>query len=141
MTFDPSFPDIAKVTRKFSNILSDDEECKKVFPEGSFRVVYRRGHKNLKEFLAPSGINDIYQQVKAKRVQQEGRCVQCGKCGSNPRGRKRDINLNNCSVLREGTHFSSNNTRENSGELRPGSRPSSFAYVKTTSISVHSCSE
>ena len=53
MTFDPSFPDIAKVIRKFSNILSDDEECKKVFPEGSFRVVYRRGHKNLKELLAP----------------------------------------------------------------------------------------
>ena len=26
-TFDPSFPDIAKVIRKFSNILSDDEEC------------------------------------------------------------------------------------------------------------------
>ena len=61
---------------------------------------------------SPSGINDIYQQVKAKRVQQEGRCVKCGKCGSNPRGRKRDINLNNCSVLKEGTHFSSNNTRE-----------------------------
>ena len=59
-TFDPSFPDIAKVIRKFSNILSDDEECEKVFPEGSFRVVYRRGHKNLKELLAPSGINDIY---------------------------------------------------------------------------------
>ena len=29
----------------------------------------------------------------------------------------------------------------NSGELRPGSRPSSFAYVKTASISVPSCSE
>ena len=71
LTFDPSFPDIAKVIRKFSNILSDDEECKNVFPEGSFRAVYRRGHKNLKELLAPSEINDIYQQVKAKRVQQE----------------------------------------------------------------------
>ena len=112
MTFDPSFPDIAKVIRKFSNILSDDEECKKIFPEGSFRVVYRRGHKNLKELLAPSRINDIYQQVKIKRVQQEGRCVKCGKCGSNPRGHKRDINLNNSSVLKEGTHFRSNNTRE-----------------------------
>ena len=71
-TFDPSFPDIVKAIRKFSNILSDDEECKKVFPEGSFRVIHRRGHKNLKELLAPSGINDIYHQVKAKRVQQEG---------------------------------------------------------------------
>ena len=29
-TFDPSFQNIAKVIRKFSNILSDDEECKKV---------------------------------------------------------------------------------------------------------------
>ena len=39
--FDPGFPDIGKVIRKLSNILSDDEECKKVIPEGSFRVVYR----------------------------------------------------------------------------------------------------
>ena len=27
MTFDPSFPDIAKAIRKLSNILSYDEEC------------------------------------------------------------------------------------------------------------------
>ena len=32
MTFDPSFRDIAKAIRKFSNMLSDDEECKKGFP-------------------------------------------------------------------------------------------------------------
>ena len=85
--------------------MSDDEECKKVFPEGSFRVVYRRGHKNLQELLAPSRINDIGQQAEAKKVQQEERCIKCGKYGSNPRGRKRDISLNNCSVLKEGTHF------------------------------------
>ena len=90
MTFVPSFPDTSKTIRKLSNILSDDGECKKVLPEGSFRVVYRRGHKNLKELLAPSRINDIDQQAKAKRVQQEERCIKCGKCGSNPRGRKRD---------------------------------------------------
>ena len=111
-TFDPSFSDIAKAIRKFSNILSDDDECKNVFLEGSFRVVHRRGHKNLQELLAPSRINDIGQQAKAKRVQQEGRCIKCGKYGSNPRGRKRDISLINCSVLKEGTHFRSNNTRE-----------------------------
>ena len=74
--------------------------------------VYRRGHKNLKELLAPSRINDIDQQAKAKRVQQEGRCIKCGKCGSNPRGRKRGIHLNNCIVLKEGKHFRRNNTRE-----------------------------
>ena len=28
-----------------------------------------------------------------------------------------------------------------SGELKPGSRPNSFAYVKTVDISVSSCSE
>ena len=93
MTFYPSFLDIAKAIRKFSNISSDDEECKKVFPEGSFRAVYRRGHNNLKELLAPSKVNDIDQQAKAKRVQQEVRCIKCEKCGSNPRGSKRDINL------------------------------------------------
>ena len=51
-TFDPSVPVIAKVIRKFSNILSDDEECKKVFNEGSFRVFI----KISKNFLHPCTI-------------------------------------------------------------------------------------
>ena len=63
-----------------------------VFSEGPFRVVYKGGHKNLKELLAPSKINDIDQQAKAKRVQWEGRCKKCGKCGTNQRGHKKDIN-------------------------------------------------
>ena len=65
----------------------------KVFPEGPFRVVYRRGHRNLKQLLAPSRINNIDQQAQAKRVQQEGMCIKCEECGSNPKDRKRGINL------------------------------------------------
>ena len=30
---------------------------------------------------------------------------------------------------------------EYSGEVRPGSKPSSFAYVKTANVSVSACSE
>ena len=50
------FTDINKAFRKFYHILEEDEKCKKVFPKGSFRVSYKRGHKNLKEFLASSKV-------------------------------------------------------------------------------------
>ena len=106
-TFDPSFPDIAKAIRKFCNILSDEEECKKTFLKDHSDLSADEVTKISKKLLAPSRINDISQQAKATRVQKEGRCIKCGKCCSNPRGRKRDINLNSCSVLKEGTHFRS----------------------------------
>ena len=47
------FPDINKAFRIFYHILEEDEQCKTLFPKGSFRVSYKRGHKNLQEFLAP----------------------------------------------------------------------------------------
>ena len=49
-TWDPMFPDINKTFRKFYHILEEDEQCKELFPKGSFGVSYKRGHKNLKEF-------------------------------------------------------------------------------------------
>ena len=50
------FPNINQVIniRKFQHILEEDEECKQLFPRQTFRVAYKRGHKNLKELLAPS---------------------------------------------------------------------------------------
>ena len=51
------FPDINKALRKFQHILEDDDQCKQLFPRGTFRVAYRRGHKNLKELIAPARVN------------------------------------------------------------------------------------
>ena len=47
-SWDPMFPDINKALRKFQHILEDDDQCKQLFPRGTFRVAYKRGHKNLK---------------------------------------------------------------------------------------------
>ena len=32
----------------------ENEECREVFPKGSFRVAFKKGHKNLKEIIALS---------------------------------------------------------------------------------------
>ena len=53
-TWDLAFPDIRKALHKFTNVLMEDEECREVFPKGSFRVAFKKGHKNLKEIIAPS---------------------------------------------------------------------------------------
>ena len=50
------FPDISGALKKYQYIWEEDKECRNLFPRGSFRVSYRRGHKNLKELLAPSKI-------------------------------------------------------------------------------------
>ena len=55
-TWDPMFPDINGALGKFQHILEEDDECRNLFPKGSFNVSYRRGHKNLKELIAPSKI-------------------------------------------------------------------------------------
>ena len=62
-TWDLMFPDINKAFRKFYHILEEDEQCKKLFPKGSFRVSYKRGHKNLKEFLASSKV--VFENMNA----------------------------------------------------------------------------
>ena len=41
-TWDPAFSDIRKALHKFTNVLMEDEECKEVFPKGSFRVAFKR---------------------------------------------------------------------------------------------------
>ena len=56
-SWDPMFPDINKALRKFQHILEDDDQCKQLFPRGTFRVAYKRGHKNLKELIALARVN------------------------------------------------------------------------------------
>ena len=43
------FPDINEALGKFQHILEEDDECRNLFPKGSFRVSYERGQKNLKD--------------------------------------------------------------------------------------------
>ena len=93
----------------------EDEECREVFSKGSFRVAYKRGHKNLKEIIALSRsmFSGTEGPVDRNRLSRKGSCKNCGKLGMSDRGRKRkNINLNNCIVLQEGTHFRSNVTGE-----------------------------
>ena len=52
--YDPEFPNVHMYLEKHQHILIEDPECRVLFPKGSLKVTERRGHKNLKELLAPS---------------------------------------------------------------------------------------
>ena len=79
-------------------------------------MAFKKGHKNLKEIIAPS--RSMFSIMEGRpcgknRLGKEGSCKKCGKCGMCNRDTKRkNINLNNCMVLQEGTHFRSNVTGE-----------------------------
>ena len=80
------------------------------FLKGSFRMAYKRGHKNLKEILAPSTISTL--EGELGRNSKTGQCKKCQKCGTSERGRKTSNGLNNCAVLEEGNTFCSKVTKE-----------------------------
>ena len=107
-TWDPMFQDINEALDKFQHILKEDDECRNLFPKGSFRVSYKRGHKNLKELIAPSEIalpDDCEERGNSMR-QYQGKCVKCVK------GRKRRSGIYTCQVLEESTEFKSTQTGE-----------------------------
>ena len=54
--FDTMFPYINKILNKHKHILLEDEQCENLFMEKCFRVTHRRGHKNLKDWIAPSNV-------------------------------------------------------------------------------------
>ena len=105
------FPDINKILNKHKHILLKDEQCKKLFTKNCFRVTHRRGHKNLKEWLALSNV--ISQEINPASHDELNRgCKKCGKCGKNPRGRKRECGIYNCHVIQETDKFKSYVTGE-----------------------------
>ena len=112
-TWDPMFPNINQAIKKFQHILEEDDLCKQIFPKGTFRVAYRRGHKNLKELIAPSKISfrDSKEGIQGKR-QYIGKCEKCGECGKSIRGRKRASGIYCCQVLEESDQFLSRTTGE-----------------------------
>ena len=75
--FEPSFPDIKAVWRKYDHILKNDPELKEIFPNGvkNFQLVYKRGGKNIKELIASPTINKF---DSSNETIQSG-CFSCGK--------------------------------------------------------------
>ena len=82
-TWDPVFLDIKKALHKFTNVLMEDEECREVFPKGSFRVACNKGHKNLKEIIALSrSMFSIMERPGGKnRLGKGGSCKNVGNVG------------------------------------------------------------
>ena len=70
-------------------------------------VTERRGHKNLKEHLAPSKFEwEGCPRVEPEQDSSDGGtgevgCWMCGECGTSVQGRKRANNLVNCSVIKK----------------------------------------
>ena len=106
------FPDINKALRKFQHILEDDDQCKQLFPRGTFRVAYKRGHKNLKELIALARVNTGMSVGPNYDRDIQVKCVKCGSCGTSNRGRKRKSGIYACQVVKEGSSFKSNQTGE-----------------------------
>ena len=117
-SYDPEFPNTRECIKKHEKILEEDPEMKRLFPKGCFRVTERRGHKNLKEHLAPSRFK--WEGCSREEPEQdsldggigEAGCWKCGECGTSVQGRKRANNLVNCNVIKEAKTFRSNSTKE-----------------------------
>ena len=88
--------------------------AERFFPEGCFRVAYKRLHKNSMEIIAPSSFafashGDIRQRSHRDEI---GHCKKCNKCGRSNKGHKRENDSNNCLVIEEGGTFNSTVTIE-----------------------------
>ena len=59
--YEPSLPDIYTVWRKNRHLLKNNEELKNIFENDikDFQLVYRKGGKNIKEWLCSANINTI----------------------------------------------------------------------------------
>ena len=103
-SWDPMFPDINKTLRKFQHILENDDQCKQLFPKGTFRVATKRGHKNLKELIALARVNTGMSEGLNYDQDTQGKC---GICGRSNRGSKKS-GIYVCQVVKEGSSFKSN---------------------------------
>ena len=116
-TWDSMFPDIGRALRKCQYILEEDEECRNLFPRGSFRVSYRKCHKSLKELPAPPKIALLEEkgERETSRRQYQGKHGKCGECGKAIRGRNRHSGIYTCPVLEENREFTVEVLRQEKG--------------------------
>ena len=56
--YKPFLPNIYSIWRKINHLLKNNEELKNIFKNGikDFQIVYRKGGKNIKEWLAKTNI-------------------------------------------------------------------------------------
>ena len=54
-------------------------------------MAYKRGHKNLKELIAPARVNTGMSVGSNYDRDTQGKCVKCGSCGASNRGRKKRL--------------------------------------------------
>ena len=86
---------------------------KNYFQKGRLGFTYKRGHTNLKEFLAPSKVAfENTDELRHSKRQHHGECVKCGSCGKSIKGRKRSSGIYGCQVLEENNQFKSFQTGE-----------------------------
>ena len=97
---------INQTIKEFQHILEEDYLCKQLFPKGTFRVAYKRGHKNLKKLIEPSKtfVRNSEEGSQGKR-QYIGKCQKCGEYGKSTRGRKQASGIYCCQVLEESNQF------------------------------------
>ena len=101
------------ITLVFLHGIHRMNSAKKLFPKGSFRVSYKRGHKILKEFLALSRVAfENTDTLSHSKRQHHGKCAKCGSCGKSTKARKRSSGFYCCQVLEENNQFKSFQTKE-----------------------------
>ena len=117
-SYDPEFPNIRARIKKQERILEENPELKELSLKGCFRVTEQKGHKNLKEHLAPSRFKwEGCPSVEPEQGSSDGGtwevgCWKCGNLGTSVQGRKRTNNLVNCNVIKEAKTFGSNSIKE-----------------------------
>ena len=74
--YEPFLPNIYSIWRKTNHLLKNNEELKNIFKNGvkNFQIVYRKGGKNIREWLANTNINTI----GSSNIVSYG-CYDCGR--------------------------------------------------------------
>ena len=78
--YETSLPNIYSIWRKTNHLLKNNEELKSIFKNGikDFQIVYRKGGKNIKEWLTNTNINTIDSSNIVSYGCYDGRnCVDC----------------------------------------------------------------
>ena len=112
--YEPSFPSVYTVWRKNEHLLKNDPNLRKAFPNGvsDFKVTFRRGGKNIKEWIASPTLNTFDSSIEEVNTPQ---CTDCGKncvdCGYlKDKGRSfRSNSLNRKFLLRQKVNCLSEN--------------------------------
>ena len=85
--YDPGFPYINRILSEHKHILEDYDQCRTLFPKNCFRVTHRRGHRNLRKWLAPSNAR-LQEVTSINHDEPNPGCIRCEKCVKDPQWKK-----------------------------------------------------